>query len=46
MRRVLDTLDATQKQRDLSLLTERMNPHQRGLSRHGFGERQESHLFF
>ena len=27
MRRVLDTLDATQKQRALSLLTERMKPY-------------------
>ena len=29
MRRVLDRLDATQKERALSLLTERMKPHQR-----------------
>jgi ubiquinone/menaquinone biosynthesis C-methylase UbiE len=29
MRRTLDTLDATQKQRALSLFTERMKPHQR-----------------
>ena len=29
VRRVLDTLDATQKQRALSLVTERMKPHQR-----------------
>jgi SAM-dependent methyltransferase len=29
MRRILDTLDATQKKQALSLLTERMKPHQR-----------------
>jgi O-methyltransferase / aklanonic acid methyltransferase len=29
MRRILDTLDATQKKRALSLLTERMQPHRR-----------------
>ena len=29
MRRILDTLDATQKKHALSLLTERMKPHQR-----------------
>ena len=29
MRRILDTLDTTQKQQALSLLTERMKPHQR-----------------
>ena len=28
-RRILDTLDATQKKHAVSLLTERMNPHQR-----------------
>jgi hypothetical protein len=29
MRRILDTLDATQKKHALSLLTERMKPHHR-----------------